>query len=115
MVRVYLACSKEDNINPKYKELASIISERLASNGFTLVSKCFDTGMSYASFMTYKYEEMDVIGISEVNNAEVLDSFDLTDSKVVRNTFERTKEIFAVSDLVIVLPGGLGQSQNYLV
>lgn len=106
-VQVYLACSKEET-KMQYKELASIVATKLSSLGFTLVSKTFDSGMIFKSIMTFKYEDKPIIGVSDVNDANGIDESEYVDSIVTKNTFERTKEIFKLSDLIIVLPGGLG-------
>lgn len=106
-MRVYLACSKEET-KMQYKELSSIVATKLSSLGFTLVSKVFDSGMIFKSIMTFKYEEKSVIGVSDVNDADNIDYSEFLDSIVTKNTFERTKEIFRLSDLIIILPGGLG-------
>ncbi|MBO5475876.1 MAG: LOG family protein [Bacilli bacterium] len=92
----------------QYKELASIVATKLSSLGFTLVSKTFDSGMIFKSIMTFKYEDKPIIGVSDVNDANGIDESEYVDSIVTKNTFERTKEIFKLSDLIIVLPGGLG-------
>ena len=106
-VQVYLACSKEET-KIQYKELASIVATKLSSLGFTLVSKTFDSGMIFKSIMTFKYEDKPIIGVSDVNDANGIDESEYVDSIVTKNTFERTKEIFKLSDLIIVLPGGIG-------
>ncbi len=106
-MHVYLACSKEET-KMQYKELASTVATKLSSLGFTLVSKCFDTGMIFKSIMTYKYENDPIIGVSDVNDADNMEYSELSDSIVTKNTFERSKEIFRLSDLIIILPGGLG-------
>ena len=92
----------------QYKELASIVATKLSSLGFTLVSKTFDSGMIFKSIMTFKYEDKPIIGVSDVNDANGIDESEYADSIVTKNTFERTKEIFKLSDLIIVLPGGIG-------
>lgn len=107
MVQVYLACSKEET-KMQYKELASMVATKLSSLGFNLVSKVFDSGMVFKSIMTFKYEGKAVIGVNDVNDAEYIDDSELYDSIVTKNTFERTKEILRMSDLIIILPGGIG-------
>lgn len=107
-MRIYLAESERDGIANKYKDLASQVATILAEFGFILISKGVDTGMAFKSLMTFKYENETIIGINDVNKADIMESLDIGDTKVTRNTFERTKEIFNVSDIVLVLPGGLG-------
>lgn len=106
-MQVYLACSREET-KIQYKELASLVATKLASLGFTLVSKCSEEGMVFKSIMTYKYEDKPIIGIVDVNDADNMENLELSDSIVTKNTFERTKEIFSNSELIIILPGGLG-------
>lgn len=107
-MRVYVAESQNEGISSNYKDLASQVATVLAHLNFTLVSKGFDTGMINKSIMTYKYENGSIIGVADVNNADMMDTLDIENNKVVKNTFERTKEIFNICDFVIILPGGIG-------
>jgi hypothetical protein len=108
IMKVYLACSKEDTVSNEYKNLASMVSTKLAELGHTLVSECYDSGMVYKSLMTYKYEDMPILGISSVNEADIIERLDIDNNIVTKNTFERSKVVYNESDLIIILPGGLG-------
>ncbi len=107
-MKVFVACSGVDNVAIPYRDLASNVATMLARNGHKLVFGGCDTGMMGNCYMAYKYEGGKVKAIVEVHDAPNLDMLELDAYEVKTNIFERTKELYESSDLVVFLPGGLG-------
>lgn len=107
-MKVFVSCSDVDNVYLNYRDLASEVATMLARNGHKLVFEGKDTGMMGNCYMAYKYEGGKVKAVVELHDAENLDMLELNAYEVKPSVFERTKELYSSSDVVIFLPGGLG-------
>lgn len=107
-MRVFVGCSAKDSVPIEYKNLASDLSTFLAKQGHKLVFGGMDTGMMGKCYMTYKYEDAKVKAVVEVHDTELLKTLDVDTYDVTPSTFERTKLLFESSDIIIILPGGIG-------
>lgn len=107
-MRIFIACSARESVPLKYRTLASDLSTMLAKLGHKLVFGGVDTGMMGKCYMTFKYEGGKVKGIAEVHDADTLKELELDAYEVAPTTFERTKLLYDSSDIVLILPGGIG-------
>lgn len=107
-MRVFIACSASDNAKLEYRTLASEVSTNLAKNGHKLVFGGADTGMMGKCYMTFKYEGAKTKAVAEIHDAELVKELEVDAYEITPTTFERTKELFNSSELVLILPGGLG-------
>lgn len=107
-MKVFVACSGVDNVPCDYRDLASEVATMLARNNHKLVFGGVDTGMMGKCYMAYKYEGGKVKAVVELHDAENLEMLELDAYEVKPTVFERTKELYNSSDVVIFLPGGLG-------
>lgn len=105
-MKVFIGLSASTDINKEYYELAEDIATYLVSIDYELVcgascvgmpkviSDIFEKKTTVDLFINKKYQsEMDGISI---------------DYNLCDNTFERLKNIYDISDLYIILPGGIG-------
>lgn len=107
-MRVFIGCSASDNIDTKYKELATNLTTYLAKNNHKLVFGGSDSGMMGKCYYTFKYEGGKIKAVVEIHDKEVLDYIEVDAYEATTSTFDRTKLLFESSDLVIILPGGIG-------
>lgn len=107
-MRVFIGCSASNGINPKYHVLASSVSEILAKHDNKLVFGGYDEGMMGKCYMTFKYHDKKVKGIADIRDIDELKRLELNASEVTNTTFERTMKLFNSSELIVILPGGIG-------
>lgn len=107
-MRVFIGCSSYNSINLKYKELAQNVSELLARRGNKLVFGGTDAGMMSKCFQTFRYYGCKVKAVSDVKYIDDLKGMDYDRETVTPTTFERCKELYLSSELIVILPGGLG-------
>lgn len=107
-MRVFVGCSAKESVPMEYRVLATDLSTFLAKRGHKLVFGGMDTGMMGKCYMTYKYEEGKIKAVVEVHDTETLKAIEVDAYEVTPTTFERTKVIFESSELIIILPGGIG-------
>lgn len=107
-MKVFVSCSSVDNVSTIYRDLASEVATMLARNGHKLIFGGLDTGMMGNCYMAYKYEGGKVKAVVDVHDTDTLDMLELDAYEVKPSVFERTKELYSSSDIVILLPGGLG-------
>lgn len=107
-MRVFIGCSSYDSINKKFKDLACDVAEVLAKRGDKLVFSGTDSGMMSKCFQTFKYHECKVKAVSDVKYIDDLKGMEYDREVVTPTTFERCKELYLSSELIVILPGGLG-------
>lgn len=113
-MRVFIGCSAKDAVPAKYKELASNVSTMLAQRGDKLIFGGTETGMMGKCYFTFRYEGSRVKAIADITDAETVDAMDLDASEITLNTFKRTEAIFESSEIILLLPGGIGTYSEFL-
>ncbi len=107
-MKVFIACSARNSLAKEYYELACNVSEAFAKRGYKLVFGGFDKGMMEKCYMTFKYEESKVKAVATVQDEEYIEVLDLDAKEIVPKTFDRTKRLYEIADIVVILPGGIG-------
>ena len=107
-MRVFIGCSAKDTLKRKYDKLASDVATLLAKRGCKLVFGGVDSGMMGKCYMTFRYEGLPTMGVADLTDAEVLKRLEVDAYEVTPTTFRRTEEIFKNSDMMVLLPGGIG-------
>lgn len=113
-MRVFIGCSSKDAVPVKYKELASNVSTMLAQRGDKLVFGGTENGMMGKCYFTFRYEGSRVKAIADITDAKKVDAMDLDASEITLNTFKRSEAIFESSEIILILPGGLGTFREFL-
>jgi len=113
-MKVFIACSAGTALAKEYYELACNVSELFARRGHKLVFGGSDKGMMGKCYMTFRYEESKVKAIATVQDSEELEHMDVDASEVVPKTFDRTKRLYEIADIVVVLPGGIGTLAEFV-
>ena len=112
-MRIFIGCSAKDSIPLDYKELASLVSTMLAKRGDKLVFGGFEGGMMGKCYYTFRYEGARVKAIADITDAKEVEALDLDASEITLNTFKRTEMIFDSSEVILLLPGGLGTLREF--
>ena len=107
-MRVFVGCSAKDTLKRKYDKLASDVATILAKRGVKLVFGGVDSGMMGKCYMTFRYEGLPTMGVADLSDADILKNLEVDAYEVTPTTFRRTEEIFKNSDMMVILPGGLG-------
>lgn len=107
-MKVFLACSASNSLAKEYYELACNVSEIFAKRGHKLVFGGFDKGMMEKCYMTFKYNESRVKAVATVADSEYIEDLELDAKEIVPKTFDRTKRLYEIADVIVILPGGIG-------
>ena len=111
---VGIIASSNENIDDYYKSIARGISHELASRGFNL-----SFGGCYTSMMGIAYQEFinQNRAVNAFTTAKYKDDLTMLDKArgiVCETTFDLKKELFENSDIIVVLPGGIGTYSEVL-
>lgn len=106
-MKVFVACSGDDDIGVKYKNLASDVATSLVRLNHKLIFSGCDTGASGKCYMTYRYESGKIKAIMDVHDSKFLENIEVDAYEVMPSTFDKNKMIFQASDMILILPGGL--------
>ena len=113
-MRIFIGCSAKDAVNSEYKVLASDVSTMLAKRGDKLVFGGSECGMMGKCYFTFRYEGSRVKAIADITDAKEVEALDLDASEITLNTFKRTEMIFESSEVILILPGGIGTFREFL-
>lgn len=108
IMRAFIGCSAKDTLNKKYYTLATNIADILAKRGCRLVFGGVDDGMMGKCFMTFKYHDLPTMGVADISDALALKNLEVDKYEVTQSTFRRTETMFKNSDMIVILPGGIG-------
>lgn len=113
-MRVGILSSCKEEIDDHYKELAKNIANYFAANDYDLVyggGINSMMGICYSEFTrlnrnVYAYVYKDFVNdVNSISNAKI---------EICNTTFDLKKKLFENSDIIIVLPGGIGTYSEFL-
>ena len=107
-MRVLIIGSKSDQVNKKYRDITMDLCTRLAKLDHKMVFNGYTSGLLGNAFMVFKYEGKKTKAVADLDMADEVSDLELDKFDIVRNTFDRTKGLYESSELVLILPGGLG-------
>jgi len=107
-MKVFIACSANNSLAKEYYELACNVSEIFAKRGHKLVFGGFDKGMMEKCYMTFKYNDSRVKAVATIQDEDATEALDVDAKEIVAKTFDRTKRLYEIADIVVILPGGIG-------
>ncbi len=108
-MRVFVACSGDENVLIKYRNLASDVATSLVRCNHKLIFGGSSTGCSGKCYMTYRYEAGKIKAIIDVHDTKYLEDIEVDAYEVMPSSFEKNKMIYQASDMILILPGGLGE------
>lgn len=107
-MRILILGSKSDQINKKYRDIIVDLCTRLTKLDHKMVFNGNTSGLLGNAFMVFKYEDKKTKAVADLSIADEVNDLELDRFDIVKNTFERTKGLYESSELVLVLPGGIG-------
>ncbi len=106
-MKVYVACSGEENVDVKYLNLASDVATSLVRMNHKLIFSGNEAGASGKCYMTFRYESGKIKAIMDVHDTHYLDNIEVDAYEVVPSRFDANKLIYQSSDMILILPGGV--------
>lgn len=107
-MRIFIGCSASNGIPVKYHNLAGEVADILSKMDNKLVFGGCAEGMMGKCYLSFKFNDKKVKGISDIRDIEELESLECDASEVTNTTFERTKKLYESSQAIVILPGGIG-------
>ncbi len=111
---VTIITSSNNNIDDYYKELASRVSNYLASSGFNLSFGGCSTSMMGITYNEFVKQNRKVNAYTTIKYQDDLNVLDKATGIVCETTFDLKKQLFENSDIIVVLPGGIGTYSEVL-
>ncbi len=107
-MKVFISCSSSDNVPDKYKEQAKEVANYLASTGYDLLFGSSNKGLMgivYREFYSLKRKIYTVVPQTLIGNLTEVEADDII---TVDNVLLQPSTLVEESDLIVVLPGGIG-------
>ena len=107
-MNVFIGCSSSEKISNKYLELTKEIASYLVSMDYNLVFGACSKSMMGISYHEFINNGKEVTSVTPDVYED--DLINLKESKqiITSNTITRFETIYELSDLIIILPGGIG-------
>ena len=113
-MKVFFSCSSKVNIDRKYIEAASDIAAEVSEDNDLIIGCAMEEGMAGAIIKQFKNNNREInVKTLKLYN-ENPDSFPYTTFSFYEDTFDRTKNIYKDSDILLILPGGTGTLSELL-
>lgn len=111
---VGILSSSSEEVNDNYKSIARGLSRYLAKSEFNLIFGGCSKSMMGICYQEFKNNNRNIYSVTTAKYQDDLNN--LQDSKHIlcETTFDLKKEIFENSDLIVVLPGGIGTYSEVL-
>ena len=103
-MRILIISSSRDEVNEKYLELGNIVGNKLRDLNLELNFGAASTGI----MGRYKNYFRTVNSYTVKKYVDDLRNINSTKEYILDTTFDRTKNLYTDSDLILVLPGGTG-------
>lgn len=103
-MKIFIGCGSNPKIGLEYQEEVKKVCKLLCSYDYSLVYGAYNEGLMKVCFDTFKECNKDIIGV----NLEVYDEVLGIHNIVKNNSFERLDTIYEISDMFLILPGGVG-------
>lgn len=103
-MRILIISSSRDEVNEKYLELGNIVGNKLRDTDLELNFGAASTGI----MGRYKNYFRTVNSYTVKKYVDDLKNINSTKEYILDTTFDRTKNLFNDSDIILVLPGGTG-------
>ena len=107
-MNVFIASSASKLIDEKYLTLAKEVSEYLASKGLNLVFGGANFSMMGECFKAFINNNRNVEAFTVKFYENDLKELEGANCHLVEDTLVRFKEMYDLSDIILILPGGIG-------
>jgi len=106
-MKIFIGCSSKNEIDKKYLDLTEKVCEDLSQNN-DLVFGADSNGMMGICYDVFKKHKKQITAIVNKKYEYCLNTIDCDKTVVVNDTFDRTQMIYNESDILLILPGGIG-------
>ena len=113
-MKVLIISSASTEIDPYYCSIARSISNYLARNGCDLVFGASSTSMMGVCYDEFIKQGREVYAFTTEKYQDDLKNLDDAYHYINETTFDMKKGMFETSDLIVVLPGGIGTISELL-
>ena len=107
-MEVFIACSSSNTINPKYLKLARETSKFFTSRNFNLVFGGASFSMMGECYNAFAEEGKQIEAFTVEKYADDLKELTKANCHLVSDTLVRFKWMIDISQIIVILPGGIG-------
>ena len=100
--------SSNKNIDSKYLEIAKEVSDVLIENDYDLTFGGCSTSMMGVCYNEFKSNNRNILTLTTKKYENDLVNLEYGDKIICDTTFDLKKNFFENSDIIVVLPGGIG-------
>ncbi|MBR6284243.1 MAG: TIGR00730 family Rossman fold protein [Muribaculaceae bacterium] len=112
-MNIAVYCSSKFGLDMRYIDLARAVGHWIGDHGHTLVYGGVDAGLMHVVAMACHHSGGRVVGVITRNFASMAD--DVVDELVTTDDLsQRKSHMYRISDLHVVLPGGLGTIDEWM-
>lgn len=113
-MEVAILSSSSNEVDDYYKSIARSISKELAGNGYNLVFGGSNNSMMGVCYDEFVRQGRQVYAFTTEKYVEQLEELKFAKHYIKESTFDMKKGIYENSDLIVVLPGGIGTLSELL-
>lgn len=106
-MNIFIGCSSKDDIEKNYLTSTEEVCSYLAKEN-NLVFGAYEHGMMGKAYQEFHKQEKEITSITVSDYEDSLKNIISKKSIVEKTTFDRTKQLFQHSDILLFLPGGIG-------
>ena len=108
-MNLFIASTAKENVNQDLlKEVSNLINEIAKIPKVNLVFGAYHKGLMKVSYDAFSNNKKDIIGVITEYDKKNCKNEKYTKEIVVKTSTERFQKIFSESDLLLLLPGGIG-------
>lgn len=113
-MNVLILSSASTNIDPKYISISRSVSNYLATNDFDLVFGGASFSMMGACYEEFAAKKRNIYAFTTEKYINDLENLKEAKKYIRETTFDLKKSMYENSDLIVVLPGGIGTLSELL-
>lgn len=106
-MRIFVGCSSSENINSKYLDESYLLLKEILKDN-DLVYGAYNKGIMNKAYTVAHNNNQNIIAITTDKYKSELDNIDCKYKICTDNIYRRSEELIKQSDIVIILPGGIG-------
>lgn len=107
-MNIFVAGSACNEISEKYLKESEKILNEIFKEEYNLVFGTCENGIMGKAYKVAKNNNKNIIAICTKNNEDNLENIDLSVKMLEENVVLRTNKILEISDIALILPGGIG-------
>ena len=106
-MNLFIACSSSNNIDSKYLEDSYLLLKELLKDN-DLVYGAYNNGIMKVAYDLAKSYNRKIVAITTNNYEDELNDIDCEYKQCTDNIYRRSEALIEQSDIIVILPGGIG-------